>query len=163
MRSCFPSHQFFFLSVFLGTYEAPGVLCVPCPDSAPTAGAPRPQWHCSAWPIVHDPGSGGNSCASFNTSLLGIKTRLMSSSKTAVSTLMQTIQVSFKHPSSVDRLFPHGQVCKHVVILCRWFKTQFSFVVWKLWVNRGDECQTGIPNAEPLYHINVQASLPCLH
>lgn len=58
-----PGHQSvsLSLSVFLGSYKPPGVLCVLCLDTVPTPGTPRTQWHCSVWPIVCDPGSGGNS------------------------------------------------------------------------------------------------------
>lgn len=64
IHPCFPEPSICLavsVSVFLGSWEAAGVLCIPVPRRFANPGAPGPQWHCSMWPIVCDPGSGGNS------------------------------------------------------------------------------------------------------
>lgn len=134
------------LSVFLGSYKPPGVLCVLCLDTVPTPGTPRTQWHCSVWPIECDPGSGGNSWWILQYQPTWHQGWALALALNYSVTVPNPCRDSFENSLGVAGLFPPCQVCRCVVMLRRFlvFKAHFSFELWKVWAKRRDPCQVDV-------------------
>lgn len=96
-------------------FKSSRCLMCPVPRHCANPGAPGAQWHCSARPIVCDPGSGGSSWWILQYQPAWhqhLARALIWKNTVPISTLIQTMEGSSGYSSTADQLFPHYQLCR---------------------------------------------------